>query len=609
MSTFVIAQETPAVHKINGKKYYLHVVEKGNTLYGISRQYAVTVEQIEGENSEALKEGLKENQTLLIPVTAENKKELGPVEQKQDFLIHRVQPKETLYSICKLYNSSLEDVLKANPDVAESGLKSDSEIKIPVKQIQVKAEVKAIAKPDSLKGHIVQKGETVYGISKLYNVNAEELNRVNNGFPIGLKEGAVIRVPVRPPMQQVKPVQSGKATPKVNDTLPKETLVRPKTLDSSGSYRIGIMLPMNPTFPDSSNQHNFKISEPSRVSLNFYRGFQYALDSLYRNYEVDIKVLLFHVSKDSGSLDRVLNDSSFKQVDVVVGPLYTDQFERVADRLKTRGVPVICPVPKPSKLLFKRPNTIKTTPSESMQLNSIAELLAKQYGDSNVILVNSNRFQDQENVEFFKTRYRSVMGVPDTFAGEVIKEVKFWEVNYETLRMRFPDSGKYTLMVPSSSPVFITSFISQLYNLVDRTDSMYQFRVIGMEDWRKLDEDIDIRHLHRLNVTIPVTSYVDMRDYKVSAFYRAYFSRFGYEPDGFTIQGFDLAHYLLEQLTFRPQEWMSKPEQTPYQGIVENYDFARVVPGSGVENRFVRLYEYKNYRLKPYANWPYRKSR
>jgi len=55
---FVVAstygQELHQVHKIDGVKYYLHLVEKGNTLYGISKQYNVSVERIEKANTEAL---------------------------------------------------------------------------------------------------------------------------------------------------------------------------------------------------------------------------------------------------------------------------------------------------------------------------------------------------------------------------------------------------------------------------------------------------------------------------------------------------------------------------------------------------------------------------
>ena len=55
-ANLAMAQERPLVHKINGKKYYLHVVEPGNTLYGISRTYEVSITDIQASNDEALVE-------------------------------------------------------------------------------------------------------------------------------------------------------------------------------------------------------------------------------------------------------------------------------------------------------------------------------------------------------------------------------------------------------------------------------------------------------------------------------------------------------------------------------------------------------------------------
>ncbi|MBT3964872.1 MAG: LysM peptidoglycan-binding domain-containing protein, partial [Flavobacteriales bacterium] len=103
LTSFVMmSQDKPAVHKINGKKYYLHVVEKGNTIYGIHKLYNVTVDQLMSENPVVKKEGLRVNQTLLIPVTTQNKKELGAAVQiSAEYVTHQVQAKETLYSISK----------------------------------------------------------------------------------------------------------------------------------------------------------------------------------------------------------------------------------------------------------------------------------------------------------------------------------------------------------------------------------------------------------------------------------------------------------------------------------------------------------------------------
>lgn len=591
------AQDKPTVHRINGKKYYLHMVEPGNTLYGISRQYSVAIEEIQAENEAALAEGLKVNQTLLIPVTKENKKELPPVEQEGNFLTHTVEAGQTLYSLSKEYNTELDVLLKANPEVNESGLKVGMEIRIPVAEVEVEEELVEPAEPDSLEVHVVQKGETVYGIAKQYGVSQKELLLANGNLMIGLKEGMRIRIPGRVIPKEEVPV----------DTVKKDT-VAVHVPDSVDRVNVGLMLPFGATFPDSGDV-DFAINVPARVALSYYRGFRFAVDSMSSLMGVGMHVHVFDVTQDSLALERVFRTEAFQNLDVVIGPFYNEAFELTADRCAETGVPVICPVPKPSKLLFKRPNTIKTVPSTSMQIDALAKLCSETLKDSNLVLINSNKMTDQENIDFFKSRYAKALGLPDTFADDAMREAKLWDINSETLQMRFADSGDYTLIVPSTHAVFVAELLRGLYDLQFDYEGMYRFRVIGLEDWQKYAEDIDIKYLHTLNVTLPLPQYVNLDYYKVHNYHRQFHRHFGYQPDQFATQGFDLAAYLMQMLQEHPKEWFKSPEEFRFQGISEVYDFTRIIPSSGIENQFIRFYEYDSYRLKEFVRWPAQKKK
>lgn len=595
----VQAQGKPEVHRINGNKYYLHVVEPGNTLYGISREYSVTIAEIQAENKEALKEGLKVNQTLLIPVTRENKRELPPVEQEGHYLRHVVQPGQTLYALSKKYDTSLDTLLHANPEVKEGGLRSGMEIRIPVAKLEVEQEFVAPAEPDSLEVHIVQKGETVYGIAQKYNVAQKDLILANGGLAFGLKQGMRIRIPGRIVESEIEEI--------TGDSALVEDSIAVHVPDSLTRFNIGLLLPFEPKFPDSTEQ--FSINAASRVALSYYRGFHFAVDSMSKELGIGFQVRVFDVGRDSFALEEVLNSKAFKELDVAIGPFYNEPFERTADRCAHTGVPVICPVPKPSKLLFKRPNTIKTIPSTNMQINALAEYAAHHLTDSNVVLVNGNKMTDQENIEFFKMRYGKALGIPDTFAGEAIREVKLWDISNETLRMRFPDSGSYILLVPSNHAVFVSELLGELYDLHFSNKGKYRFRVIGLEEWYKMAEDIDIKYLHKLHVTLPLPQYIDLNDYRVNRFNAQYYQRFGHQPDQFATQGFDLATYLMRQLKYHPIEWFERPEDHDFHGVMEVYNFRRVLESSGVENQFIRFYEYDSYRLKEFARWPLQKKK
>ena len=64
----LVAQpENATTEVVNGKKYYVHIVQDGNTLYGIKNLYATSVEDIIKQNP-GTEKGLVEGQKLLIPI-------------------------------------------------------------------------------------------------------------------------------------------------------------------------------------------------------------------------------------------------------------------------------------------------------------------------------------------------------------------------------------------------------------------------------------------------------------------------------------------------------------------------------------------------------------
>ena len=83
----------------------------------------------------------------------------------------------------------------------------------------------------------------------------------------------------------------------------------------------------------------------------------------------------------------------------------------------------------------------------------------------------------------------------------------------------------------------------------------------------------------------------------------------GYEPERFTVIGFDLAHYIINQVAYNSEQWFAKPEQFQFSGVLMDYHFHRVIAESGIENQSIQLYEYKNYRLKEFERWPIQETK
>lgn len=106
-----------------------HVVQPGETLYRISKQYGVTVEEILRHNTGIEGSTVKVGQTLQIPtpLPAAAVRQLGATTD------YKVKRKETIWGIAHAHGLTVEELVLVNPEMREPGyaLKRGSVIRIP----------------------------------------------------------------------------------------------------------------------------------------------------------------------------------------------------------------------------------------------------------------------------------------------------------------------------------------------------------------------------------------------------------------------------------------------------------------------------------------------
>ena len=98
--------------------------------------------------------------------------------------MHLVNKGETLYSIARLYNVSLDEILVANKIQDPSKIRAGHNLIIPSKFEK--------------KEYVVQKGDTLFGIAKTNNISINDLLKENN-FTTNtvIKAGQVIKIPIQ----------------------------------------------------------------------------------------------------------------------------------------------------------------------------------------------------------------------------------------------------------------------------------------------------------------------------------------------------------------------------------------------------------------------------
>ena len=111
---------------LNAQNYRKHKVVQGETITQIAQKYNCTPSEIFSLNPDA-QNGIQPDAIIIIPnaktvlATADNS--------------HLVAPKETLYSISKLYSVSIEELQNANPTLISEGLKAGQNLVIPNKSL------------------------------------------------------------------------------------------------------------------------------------------------------------------------------------------------------------------------------------------------------------------------------------------------------------------------------------------------------------------------------------------------------------------------------------------------------------------------------------------
>ncbi len=104
------------IQTIDGVQYYIYTVEKSEGLFRISKKFDVSQDDIKKANPE-VKDGPKLGQILRIPVKQQAP---GTWQNDSNIIVHVIAPKETLYGLSKQYGVSMDELVKYNPELTKN---------------------------------------------------------------------------------------------------------------------------------------------------------------------------------------------------------------------------------------------------------------------------------------------------------------------------------------------------------------------------------------------------------------------------------------------------------------------------------------------------------
>lgn len=574
------ATKSSNIQTINGKKFYLHKVEKGQSLYAISKLYETDLNAIVIENPEAI-DGIKPDQELKVPYGKIKTDEFSQADYEK-YQIHKVVKGETLYSISKKYNVTEESISVLNP-LAKNGLKEGQQLKIVERKKQVEQVNTPISLPsDAFEMYKMEKGETVYAITKKFGMSSDDFYLWNPDAKNGVKVDQMVRV------REKKPTKDSTLKPSV--VVLGDTVIATK----KPFYNIGIMMPFQFNETDLINVDQLvkdKQDFPSTqtIALELYQGIKYAIDSL-QSSDCKFNMQIFDTQdRDSVQIFKVVKENGFRNLDLCIGPVYNSSFKVVAESAKELGIPIVTPLTQQNKVLFDNVFASKTTPSNFTLIETLAEFVVDSFRSQNVVMINSGKPKEQALMKAFKLHYNDYLSIVYDNNKDTIQEVK----GLLGAKAAYNPYKKNYYVIISEDDVYLTDFLTQLNSFIDKKKEL---NVIGLRKWISL-EHLDSEYLNKFNFLFPSSYYIDYSSEFVKKAKKAYYATYFTDPEDYYYQGIDIALYYLEALKNYGPDFYKNLDQHKKKGEVMDFNFFRPSQTTGFDNRSLKMIRYCDYKF------------
>ena len=223
-----------------------YTVRRGDTLYGISARFGLTIARLTSANGLGAAPLLAVGQVLLIPggeaVAPAGASGAVIAGRQGAAATHRVRAGDTFYSIARLYGIDIAALSAANDLIDPSRLRVGQVLTLPTAVQTAAAGTSPAAVPDSY--HHVTAGQTLYAIAQLYGVQLSALAAANNiSDPSQLAVGQRLRLPSASGAAPSRPI--GAASPGAGGLQPQaqDVYLDPVTQESLGGAPIATTSP------------------------------------------------------------------------------------------------------------------------------------------------------------------------------------------------------------------------------------------------------------------------------------------------------------------------------------------------------------------------------
>ena len=164
----------PTSSGTNPNTMFMYTVKSGDSLYSIARKYNTTVSAIKDLNN-LTSDKLSIGQILRIPEMYTKEEDM----YLPQYINYVVKKGDTLYSIAKDFNLAIDTIKKDNA-LVNNNLSLGQNLKIRVPSSEVEECFGEDYQETSSIKYIVKKGDTLYSIAKKFNTTVDSIIKKNN---------------------------------------------------------------------------------------------------------------------------------------------------------------------------------------------------------------------------------------------------------------------------------------------------------------------------------------------------------------------------------------------------------------------------------------------
>lgn len=558
------------------QSYFLHTIEKGQSLYSISSMYSVTQDDIVKLNPGS-DDKIYVGRTLRIPRTAAN-------TQTETF--HTIAQGETLYRLTVKYGISAKAICDANPGLSAENFRIGEVIRIPSTDEAGVVTADSVSQPaiPAIQGpvqsrcrdmHKVKRKETVYSISREYGISEAELVAANPELKgeTKIKKGTFLCIPYPTAQVEVKP----EIAPS-NSELFSENKKAPERFST---IKAAIVLP----FLDVSK------NEAARM-VEYYEGFLMAVDSLKRR-GVSVDLYTYNSGPETASLNSILSKKEMKDMDIIFGPHYQQHIKQLAEFTKKNDIRLVIPFTSKDNAVFRNPSVYQINTPQSYLYSEVYDHFVRQFPNANVIFIEAG-VGTKEKADFIK-------GLKEELKNRSIPMKSLKEdATVESLKAMLRDDRENIFIPTSGSNITLIKILPQLTLLV-RENPESRIHLFGYPEWQTYTKD-HLEAFFELDTYFYSSFYTNNLLPAAISFTKNYRRWYGKEMDErypkYGMLGFDTGFFFLRGLSRYGSDFEKNMQFLDLVPIQTGFKFDRVNNWGGFINKKVFFVRFtKNYEL------------